>query len=67
MRKSLIFSVQVAHKMFGSLWQVQNCLKVDDLGTNLLAGTIFLGQQTQELDPVISNIHFGTSFPDILI
>ena len=53
--------------MFGPLWQVQNCLKVDDLGTNLLAGTIFLGQQTQELDPVISNIHFGTSFPDILI
>ena len=45
--EGLVLSMDVAHKVFGALWQRQDGLQIDNLGTDLLHGAELLRQQPQ--------------------
>jgi len=47
MNKCFIFSVQVTHKMFRSLGQLEQCLVVDNFSRGFLYIRIFFSQQIQ--------------------
>ena len=68
MIKRFIFTMEVAHEMFRSLWQIHDSLQIDDFCKRRFLGRVFFSQEFQIFDIFIgiSSIIFHLSYLPIL-